>query len=267
MSEENKKAVENWQKFVANYNRPMKEGLYSDFANRDEIAEIIRFKSTADEGTGENNWTSFADYVQRMKPEQKAIYYITGNDEQNLRNSPLLEAYKKKGFEVLIMADDIDDIVIPGYGKYKDFELKAVNRAGSDEELGVDQKEAEAKEKEFKPVVDKIKNALGEKVKDVVLSKRLSESPSCIVVDENDPSLQMERMMKAMGQPTFGGGVKPILEVNGDHALVGKVKDTDDASYIEDVANVLLDQALLVGGGEIADPADFVKRMNRLLTK
>jgi molecular chaperone HtpG len=202
-----------------------------------------------------------------MKPEQKAIYYITGNDEQNLRNSPLLEAYKKKGFEVLIMADDIDDIVIPGYGKYKDFELKAVNRAGSDEELGVDKKEAEAKEKEFKPVVDKIKNALGEKVKDVVLSKRLSESPSCIVVDENDPSLQMERMMKAMGQPTFGGGVKPILEVNGDHALVGKVKDTDDASYIEDVANVLLDQALLVGGGEIADPADFVKRMNRLLTK
>lgn len=267
MSEENKKAVENWQKFVANYNRPMKEGLYSDFANRDEIAEIIRFKSTADEGTGENNWTSFADYVQRMKPEQKAIYYITGNDEQNLRNSPLLEAYKKKGFEVLIMADDIDDIVIPGYGKYKDFDLKAVNRAGSDEELGVDKKEAEAKEKEFKPVVDKIKNALGEKVKDVVLSKRLSESPSCIVVDENDPSLQMERMMKAMGQPTFGGGVKPILEVNGDHALVGKVKDTDDASYIEDVANVLLDQALLVGGGEIADPADFVKRMNRLLTK
>ena len=267
MSEENKKAVENWQKFVANYNRPMKEGLYSDFANRDEIAEIIRFKSTSDEGTGENNWTSFADYVQRMKPEQKAIYYITGNDEQNLRNSPLLEAYKKKGFEVLIMADEIDDIVIPGYGKYKDFELKAVNRAGSDEELGVDKKEAEAKEKEFKPVVEKIKNALGDKVKDVVLSKRLSESPSCIVVDENDPSLQMERMMKAMGQPTFGGGVKPILEVNGDHALVGKVKDTDDAAYIEDVANVLLDQALLVGGGEIADPADFVKRMNRLLTK
>ena len=116
-------------------------------------------------------------------------------------------------------------------------------------------------------IVEKIKNALGDKVKDVVLSKRLSESPSCIVVDENDPSLQMERMMKAMGQPTFGGGVKPILEVNGDHALVGKVKDTDDAAYIEDVANVLLDQALLVGGGEIADPADFVKRMNRLLTK
>ena len=136
-----------------------------------------------------------------------------------------------------------------------------------DEELGIDKKEAEKKEKEFKPVVEKIKNALGDKVKDVVLSKRLSESPSCIVVDENDPSLQMERMMKAMGQPTFGGGVKPILEVNGDHALVGKVKDTDDAAYIEDVANVLLDQALLVGGGEIADPADFVKRMNRLLTK
>ena len=106
-------------------------------------------------GNGENKWTSFADYVQRMKPEQKAIYYITGTDEKNLRSSPLLEAYKNKGFEVLIMADEIDDIVIPSFGKYKDFELKAVDRAGSDEELGVDKKEAEKKDKEFKPVVEK----------------------------------------------------------------------------------------------------------------
>ncbi|MBQ5646168.1 MAG: molecular chaperone HtpG, partial [Treponema sp.] len=149
-SDDEKAAIEKWNKFVSAYNRPMKEGLYSDYANRDEIAEIVRFKSSDASGTGDDNWTSFADYVQRMKPDQKAIYYITGSDEKNLRDNPLLKAYTSKGFEVLIMADDIDDIVIPSYGKYKDFELKAVNRAGSDEELGVNKEEAEKKEKEFK---------------------------------------------------------------------------------------------------------------------
>ena len=255
-----------WNKFVSQYNRPLKEGLYSDFANRDELCEIIRFKSTAEEGTGEDKWTSFADYVQRMKPEQKAIYYITGTDENQLRSSPLLEAYKSKGLEVLIMADEIDDIVIPALNKYKDFELKAVNRAGSDEELGIDKKESEKKEKEFKPVVEKIKKALGDRVKDVHLSKRLSDSPSCIVVDENDPSIQLERMMKAMGQSGMGE-VKPILEVNPEHALVAKIKDSDDETYISDVSTVLLDQALLVSGAELKDPADFVKRINKLLSK
>ena len=201
-----------------------------------------------------------------MKPEQKAIYYITGSDEKQLRASPLLEAYKSKGFEVLIMADEIDDIVIPSLNKYKDFDLKAVNRAGSDEELGVDKAEAEKKAEEFKPVVEKIKKALGERVKDVVLSKRLSDSPSCIVVDENDPSLQLERMMKAMGQATMNE-VKPILEVNGDHALVAALKASSDEEYIADVSNVLLDQALLVSGGELKDPADFVKRINKLMVK
>lgn len=265
LSDEDKKTLEKWHTFVKEFNRPMKEGLYSDYANRDEIAEIVRFKSTDEAGKGDN-WTGFADYVQRMKPEQKAIYYITGTDEQNLRNSPLLEAYTAKGFEVLIMADEIDDIVIPSYNKYKDFELKAVNRAGSDEELGVDKKEAEKKEKEFKPVVEKIKKALGDRVKDVHLSKRLSDSPSCIVVDENDPSLQMERMMRAMGQSGFGE-IKPILEVNGEHPLVASLRECDDESHIEDVSAVLLDQALLVGGAELKDPADFVKRLNRLLVK
>ena len=265
-TDEQKDAIKKWAQFVSQYNRPLKEGLYTDFANKDDLSELIRFKSTAEEGTGENNWTSFADYVQRMKTDQKAIYYITGGDEKNLRASPLLEAYKAKGFEVLIMNDDIDDIVIPMLNKYKDFDLKAVNRAGSDEELGVDKKESEKKEKEFKSVIDKIKNALGDKVKDVVLSKRLSDSPCCIVVDENDPSLQMERMMKAMGQSTFGS-VKPILEVNAEHPIIAKLKDTEDADYIADVSSVLLDQALLVGGAELTDPADFVKRMNKLITR
>ena len=265
-TDEEKAAIEKWNKFVTSYNRPMKEGLYSDYANREEIAEIVRFKSSDASGTGDNNWTSFADYVQRMKPDQKAIYYITGNDEKNLRDNPLLKAYTNKGFEVLIMADDIDDIVIPSYGKYKDFELKAVNRAGSDEELGVNKEEAEKKEKEFKPVVEKIQKALGDQVKEVKLSKRLAEdSPSCIVVDENDPSFQMERMMRAMGQA--GIEVKPILEVNADHPIVAKLKDSDDENLIKDVSEVLLNQALLIAGVEIKEPNTFVKHLNNLLSK
>ncbi len=261
-----KAAIEKWNKFVGQFNRPIKEGLYSDYANRDELFEIVRFKSTDASGTGDDNWTSFADYVQRMKSDQKAIYYITGTDEKNLRSSPLLEAYKNKGFEVLIMADDIDDIVIPTLMKYKDFDLKAVNRAGSDDELGVDKDEAKKKEEAFKPVQEKIKKALGDRVKDVVLSKRLSDSPSCIVVDENDPGIQMERMMRAMGQTNFNE-VKPILEVNGDHAIVKTLEGDISEDYIANVSEVLLDQALLVSGAEIKDPNAFVKAMNKLLAK
>lgn len=264
-SEEEKKAIEKWNKFVENFNRPMKEGLYSDYANREEIAEIVRFKSTDDSGNGDGKWTSFKDYVSRMKPEQKAIYYITGNNEKNLRASPLLEAYKKKGFEVLIMADDIDDIVIPSLMKYKEFDLKGVNRAGSDEELGIDKEEAKKKEEAFKPVQDKIKKALGERIKDAVLSKRLSDSPSCIVVDENDPGIQMERMMRAMGQAA--PAVKPILEINAEHPLVKTLENSSDEKYIADVCEVLLDQALLVSGAELSSPTDFIKAMNTLIVK
>ncbi len=265
--DEDKKAIEKWEKFVRNFNRPMKEGLYSDYANRDEIAEIVRFKSTDASGTGDGNYTSFADYVQRMKTDQKAIFYISGSDEKNLRANPLVKAYTEKGFEVLIMDDDIDDIVIPGFGKYKnEFELKAVNRSGSDEDLGGDKEEAKKKEEAFKPVVEKIKKALGDKVKEVKLSKTLTgENPSCIVVDENDPSYQMIQMMKAMGQP--GPDLKPILEVNGDHPIVARLKDTDDEALISDVSEVLFTQALMIAGMEVKEPAEFVKHLNNLLSK
>ena len=266
-TDDDKKAIEKWEKFVRNFNRPMKEGLYSDYANRDEIAEIVRFKSTDASGTGDGNYTSFADYVQRMKPDQKSIFYISGSDEKNLRANPLVKAYTDKGFEVLIMDDDIDDIVIPGFGKYKnEFELKAVNRSGSDEDLGGDKEEAKKKEEEFKPVVEKIKKALGDKVKEVKLSKTLSgENPSCIVVDENDPSYQMIQMMKAMGQP--GPDLKPILEVNGDHPILAKIKESDDEALIADVSEVLLTQALMIAGMEVKEPAAFVKSLNNLLSK
>ena len=255
---------EKYETFIAEYNRPLKEGLYSDYEHRDELLELIRFRTTNEE----NTWTSLADYVQRMKEGQKAIYYITGGDEKALRQSPHLEAYKAKGLEVLIMPDEIDDIVIPSVGKYKDWELKAANRAGSDEELSTDEekKEAKQKEKDLKPIVEKIKNALGDAVKEVRLSKRLADSPSCIVVDENDPSLQMERMMRAMGQQ-LRGEVKPILEINAEHPILQRLKDTDDETFIADTAFVLLDQALLLEGSTLKDTADFVKRLNKLLAR
>lgn len=270
MSDDDKKhnqdAIFKWSTFVKNFNRPMKEGLYGDYGNRDEIAEIVRFHSTDQSGVGDN-WTSFAKYVERMKEGQKSIYYIAGTDEANLRANPLLKAYTDKGFEVLIMTDDIDDVVIPSYGKYKDYELKAVDRANSDEELGINKEEAEKKAAEFKSVTDKIKKALGDSVKDVQISKRLTaESPSCIVVDENDPGFQMERMMKAMGQDS-GYTLKPILEINADHPLVLRIKDSDDDALINDVSQVLFGQALLIAGAEVKSPADFVKHINNLLTK
>jgi len=271
-------AKEKWETFIEQFNRPLKEGLYQDFSNREAIQELVRFKSTTVEG-----WTSFADYVSRMKSDQKHIYYITGGgassgcDEKTLRSSPLLEAYRAKDIEVLIMIDEIDDIVIPTLHSYRretpgadgktesrTWELKAVNRAGADEELG-EKKDKDA-EKEAKPVIEKLKKALGDRVKDVKLSRRLHDSPSCIVADENDPSIQMAQMLKAMGQ-TAMTDIKPILEVNGDHPIVTGLKDIDDEERIADVAGVLLDQALLVEGIKLGDPADFVKRLNRLLAK
>ncbi|MDR2078480.1 MAG: molecular chaperone HtpG [Treponema sp.] len=265
LSDNNK---EKWETFITQYNRPLKEGLYQDFANREAILELVRFKSTAAEG-----WTSLADYVSRMKPDQKHIYYITGGDEKTLRASPLLEAYTAKGIEVLIMDDEIDDIVIPSVRHYKkpgaaegesqEFELKAVNRTGADEELG--EAKDKAAEKENKPVIEKIKKALGDRVKDVKLSRRLHDSPSCIVTDENDPTMQMAQMLKAMGQTEIPD-IKPILELNGDHPIVAGLRDVQDEERIADVAAVLLDQALLVEGVKLKDPADFVKRLNRLLS-
>jgi molecular chaperone HtpG len=248
---------EKWDTFIGEFNRPLKEGLYHDWGNRDPLLELVRFKSSTQEGR-----VSFADYASRMKSDQKSIYYISGGDEKTLRASPLLEAYTAQEIEVLIMDDEIDDIVIPHIGKYKEWDLKAVNRAGADEELG--KKKDKKAEKEIQPLIDRIKKALGDRVKDVKLSRRLLDSPSCIVADENDPSIQMAQMLRAMGQ-TEVPDIKPILEINGDHPIVARIKDVEDEARIADTAGVLLDQALLVEGLKLKDPADFVKRLNRLL--
>lgn len=248
-----------YAKFIEQYNRPLKEGLYQDYANRDTLMELVRFKSTAVEG-----YTSLEEYKQRMLGDQKSIYYVTGGDEHTLRNSPLLEAYKKKEIEVLIMDDDFDEVVVPTIGQYKETELKAINRADAGEDLKntADKK----KEKELEPLVEKIKKSLGDRVKDVRLSIRLADSPSCIVIDDSDPTFKMQEMMKAMGQQGMPD-VKPILEVNPDHQILDKIKDSDDDTLIDDVSCLLLDQALLVEGAELKEPAEFVKRLNRVLER
>lgn len=248
---------EMYKDFISQYNRPLKEGLYSDYENRETLLELVRFKSSSEEGI-----TSLSEYKDRMKENQKAIYYITGGSEQVLRNSPLLEAYREKGIEVLIMDDEIDEIVVPSIGTYKEIELKAVNRTGSDEELKTE-KDKE-KEKEVTPLIKKIKAALGDKVKDVVASTRLSDSPSCIVADANDPTVQMQQMLKAMGQDGMPE-TKPILEINPKHMIIEKLSQTKDKDVIEDISFLLFEQALLVENAPIKDPASFVKRLNKVM--
>lgn len=243
--------------FITEFNRPLKEGLYGDFANREALLDLVRFKSTSVDG-----WTSLADYKSRMTGDQKAIYFITGDSEERLRKSPLLEMYRKQGIEVLLCSDEIDELVMPMVGKFGDLELKAVNRAGAEKEF--EGKQDDQKAKDLAPVIERIKKALGDEVKDVRLSARLTDSPSCIVVDTDDPTLQLQQFMKSMGR-SDGFDVKPILEVNGDHQLFRRLSDSADETLTADISRVLLDQALLVEGAPLKDPADFVARMNRLI--
>ncbi|MFW5828459.1 MAG: molecular chaperone HtpG, partial [Alkalispirochaeta sp.] len=250
---------ETWETFINEYNRPLKEGLYSDFGNREALMELVRFKSTKADG-----WTSLEKYKERMLPDQKAIYYITGDNEATLRRSPLLEAYKKKDIEVLIMADDVDEVVIPTIGTYKDVELKAVNRSDAGEDLK--EEKDKKKDDELKPVIDRMKTVLGDRVKDVVTSVRLADSPSCMVVDENDPTMKMAQMMKAMGQGDLPD-VQPILEINPDHPIVERMKSMEDDEQFSDASFLLLDQALLVEGEQLKDPATFVERLNRVMQR
>jgi molecular chaperone HtpG len=248
---------EQYLKFVAEYNRPLKEGLYGDFANRETLLELIRFKSTAVAGL-----TSLAEVKSRMKEGQKSIYYITGGAESLLRTSPLLEIYKKKDFEVLSLDDDLDEIVFSGIEKYGEIDLKAVNKSSTSEDL---KDEAEPDKAEaLKPLLDKLKATLGDRVKEVRASVRLADSPSCIVSDEEEPSVQMQQMLRAMGQKEIPAP-KPTLEINPDHEIVKKLLARIDDPVVEDASWLLLDQALLMEGVQLQDPGAFVQRLNRVL--
>ncbi len=248
---------EEYLKFTEQFNRPLKEGLYSDFANRETLLELIRVKSTQVEG-----WTSLAEVKSRMKEGQKGIYYIMGGSASVLRTSPLLEIYRKKGIEVVILDDDMDELVFSGVEKYQEIELKAVNKTSASDDLK--DESAPDRNEELKPLIEKIKTALGASVKDVRASVRLADSPSCIVLDEDEPSIKMQQMLRAMGQKQMPD-IKPVLEINPDHEIVKKLEGSGDGALIDDTAWLLLEQAMLIEGLTLDDPARFVQRLNRVL--
>jgi molecular chaperone HtpG len=248
-----------YSQFIAEYNRPLKEGVYGDFANRETLLDLVRFKSTKVEGL-----TSFAEAKERMQPEQKALYYVTGGSESMLRNSPLLEIYKKKGIEVLILDDDIDEIIFSSVPKYGDIDLKAVNKSTTGDDLKDDS--TPEKTEELKPLLEKIKATLGEAVKEVRASARLADSPSVIVTDEDEPSARMRQMMRAMGQKEIPE-LAPTLEINPDHEIIKKLLANPEDAKVGDAAWLLFDQALLLEGVPLKDPATFVQRLNRVLNQ
>lgn len=256
---------EKYTRFIEQYNRPLKEGLYSDYANRAELQKLIRFRSSAVEG-----WTSLEEYRSRMLEDQKSIYYISGAKEDQLRNSPLLEAYKKKGIEVLLLSDEIDEFIAPQLGPFDGLEIKGVNRSDSVDDLRGDSGEQDSKRDEsFADLVAKCKEILQDRVKDVVLSVRLTESPACVVSDQNDPSGQLQQMMKAMGQDM--PEVKPILELNPDHVVIRNLNEKfgqpAEKAEVETYCHLLLDQALLAAGLGISDPLATARRLSSILEK
>jgi molecular chaperone HtpG len=248
-------------KFIEEYNRLLKEGLYSDFANRETLLELMRVKSTKVDG-----WTSLAEAKTRMKEGQKGIYFITGGTAEVLRTSPLLEIYRKKDIEVLVLDDDFDEIVFGSIDKYQDVELKAVNKSAAGEDLKDETDKTQDNTEELKPLLEKIKGVLGDRVKDVKISVRLADSPSCIVSDEDEPSMQMQHMLRQMGQTPLPA-LKPTLEINPDHEIVKKLRGSADEAMIADAAWLLLDQALLIEGMPVENPAIFVQRLNRVLSR
>jgi molecular chaperone HtpG len=221
--------------------------------------ELVRFKSTTEDG-----YVSLAEYASRIKTDQKVIYYIVGDDEATLKNSPLLEMYNEKEIEVLIMDQDIDEFVIPTINKYKEHDLKSVNFSDAAEELKTDEDKKE--ETNIKPLLKKMKKVLGEQVKDVTASSRLKDSPSCIVADSNDPTAKMQELMRAMGQPGQQD-IKPILEINPSHAIIIKLKNMKKSKSFDDISQLLLDQAVLLEGAKLKNPTDFVDRLNTILTE
>ena len=259
VSDEDKAQAGKYSAFYAEFGAVLKEGLGEDFANREKIAKLLRFASTTSDAVS----VSLADYKARMKEGQAAIYYITADSLAAARNSPQLEVFKKKGIEVLLMADRVDEWAVSHLHEFDGTPLQSVAKGAVD--LGSlqddeEKKAAEAAAESFKPVLEKLKEALKDKAQDVRVTTRLVDSAACLVVGEGDLSNQLARMLKAAGQqaPTS----QPILEVNAEHPLVKKL---EGSAHFDDLAHILFDQALLAEGGLPEDPAAYVKRVNALL--
>ncbi|MDR3237070.1 MAG: molecular chaperone HtpG [Spirochaetia bacterium] len=251
---------EKYEKFYQQYRVPLKEGLYQDYENKDTITNLLMFRSSKAEG-----YTSMEEYVTRMESGQKYIYFITGTLKENLKNSPLLEMYKQKDIEVLIMEDEIDELVCgTALGRFKDFDLKSVNRIDAAEDLKTETDKE--REKEVEPLINKFKTILGDAVKNVKASARLTDSPACVVADETDPTIQMQHIMRAMGRAELAS-FKPILEINPQHEIIQKLINSNDEGLINDTAFLLLEQSMLIEGMELLQGAEFVKRMNRMMER
>ncbi len=245
--------------FYAEFGAVLKEGLGEDFGNRERLAKLLRFAST----TSDTATVGFADYKSRMKEGQEAIYYITADTLAAAKNSPQLEVFKKKGIEVLLMTDRVDEWALNYLQDFDGTPLQSVAKGAVD--LGKLQDEAEKKAAEvaaeaFKPVLAKLKEALKDKAEDVRVTSRLVDSPACLVVQDDGMSTQLARMLKQAGQQA--PATLPVLEVNPEHALVKKL---DGSVHFHDLAHILFDQALLAEGGLPEDPAAYVKRVNALL--
>lgn len=251
--------------FWKEFGQVLKEGIGEDATNKDRIAKLLRFASTANDIPGQT--TSLADYISRMKEGQDKIYYITGDSYIAAKNSPHLEIFRKKGVEVLLLTDRVDEWMLSFLTEFEGKELVSV--AKGDLDLGGLEDEAEKKEHEetentYKDLVEKMKAALGDKSKDVRITFRLTDSPACLVVDENELSGNLLRMLKAAGQNAPES--KPILEINPHHPLVERLKNEDPESQrFKDWSHILFDQAVLAEGGSLSDPTTFVKRLNEML--
>ena len=253
---------EKYTKFWSEFGRVLKEGVGEDFANKDRIAKLLRFASTQSDTPEES--VSLADYVSRMKEGQEKIYYVTAETFTAAKNSPHLEIFRKKGIEVLLLSDRVDEWVTGYLTEFDGKQLQSVAKGGLD--LGkledeAEKKEAEQAADEYKELLEKIKTTLGEKVKEVRVTHRLTDSPSCVVADEHDMGGNLARILKAAGQKA--PEMKPILEINPKHPAVQRLKYEE--VRFDDWANLLLEQATLAEGGTLDDPAGFVKRINALM--
>ena len=261
-SDEDKADAGKYSRFYAEFGAVLKEGLGEDFANRDKLAKLLRFASS----TTDTVTVSFADYEARMKDGQEAIYYITADTVAAARNSPQLEVFRKKGIEVLLMTDRVDEWALSFLTEFEGTPLQSVAKGAVDLGKLQDESEKQAAEtaaEQFKPTLAKLKEALKDVAEDVRVTTRLVDSPACLVVQDEGMSLQLSRMLKQAGQPA--PVVKPILEVNPAHRLVKRLADDSSAVHFNDLAHILFDQALLAEGGLPDDPASYVRRVNALL--
>jgi molecular chaperone HtpG len=245
--------------FTEQYNKVIKEGIFQDYTNKELLLEIVRYKSSTEEGM-----IGLDDYISRGDSEKKEIYYIIGEDEKVLKNSPLLEAYKKANIEVLILDDkEIDEIVTPAIGTFKEWALKDITTIDAPDSKTEEEKEVISKE--FKSLTDKIKEVLGEEVKEVKTTSRLTSSPSCVVKDANDPMAGMAQMFAQMGQPIPETPL--ILEINPEHVMIQKLDKLENQDIFADMAWILLDSAKLSEGLEPKDKSAFANRVSKIATQ